>query len=69
MKCHISYIRLEPNTIVGEELVVTYRYSTFDVQQMDAFEKTIRETIGSGITAEYGERETDDQTGTGDKGT
>lgn len=52
MKCFTSYQRLNPDTINGETLVVTQRYTTFDTQEMDAFENSLRATIGSGIVAE-----------------
>lgn len=54
MKCFTSYARLNADTINGETLVVTSRYTTFDIQEMDAFEKNlVRKTIGSGVMTEF----------------
>lgn len=52
MKCFTSYQRLNADTISGEMLVVTQRYTTFDKQEMDAFEESIKQTIGSGVVTE-----------------
>lgn len=52
MKCFTSYQRLTADTISGEMLVVTQRYTTFDKQEMDAFEESIKQTIGSGVVTE-----------------
>ena len=54
MKCFTSYARFNADTINGETLVVTSRYTTFDTQEMDAFENEyIRKTIGSGVMTEF----------------
>ena len=53
MKCFTSYQRQNPDTICGETLVVTYRFSTFDVDEMNAFENDVREQIGSGRMTEF----------------
>lgn len=52
MKCFTSYQRLTADTISGEMLVVSTRYSTFDKQEMDAFEETVKQTIGCGVVTE-----------------
>lgn len=54
MKCFTSYARRDADTINGETLVVTSRYTTFDSMEMDAFEDgVIRPTIGSGVMTEF----------------
>lgn len=52
MKCFISYQRCNADTISGEILVVSTRYTTFDKQEMDTFEETIKQAIGSGVVTE-----------------
>ena len=53
MKCFTSYARFNADTINGETLVITQRYTTFDKQEMDAYEENIvRKTIGSGVITE-----------------
>lgn len=41
MKCFTSYARFNADTINGETLVVTQRYTTFDKQEMDAYENDV----------------------------
>lgn len=54
MKCFTSYARFNADTINGETLVVTQRYTTFDSIEMDAFEDgVIRPRIGSGVVTEF----------------
>lgn len=53
MKCFTSYQRLNADTINGETLVVTQRYTTFDKQVMDDLEESIRAAIGYGVMTEY----------------
>lgn len=54
MKCFTSYARFNADTINGETLVITQRYTTFDTQEMDAYEENIvRKTIGSGVMTEF----------------
>lgn len=54
MKCFTSYARFNADTINGEALVVTQRYTTFDKMEMDAYENdVIRPTIGSGVMTEF----------------
>ena len=52
MKCFTNYQRLNADTINGETLVVSTRYTTFDTEEMDAFEETLRRTIGYGVMTE-----------------
>lgn len=52
MKCFTSYQRLTADTISGEQIIVRIRYSTFDKQEMDTFEKIIKQAIGSGVVTE-----------------
>ena len=52
MKCFTSYSRFNADTINGETLVVSQRYTTFDKDEMDAFEESIRNTIGYGVMTE-----------------
>lgn len=59
MKCVTSYERRNPDTISGEILVITQRYTTFDTQEMDAFENSLNATIGSGIVAEVEPQESE----------
>lgn len=54
MKCFTSYQRFNADTINGETLVVTHRYTTFDTDEMDAYENNvIRPQIGSGVMMEF----------------
>ena len=53
MKCFTNYSRRNPDTINGEILVVTQKYTTFDSEEMNRFEKSIRQTIGSGVMSEF----------------
>lgn len=52
MKCFTSYQRLKPDTINGEVLVVSTQYTTFDIEEMNKFEESLRNTIGCGIMTE-----------------
>ncbi len=52
MKWFTSYERRNPDTVSGEVLIVTQRYTTFDVNEMDNFEEILRQTIGSGLMQE-----------------
>ena len=53
MKCFTSYARFNADTINGERLVITQTYTTFDTQEMDAYEDAIRAKIGSGVMTEF----------------
>ena len=54
MKCFTSYARFNADTINGETLIVTQRYTTFDTQEMDAYENdVIRPRVGSGVMMEF----------------
>ena len=52
MRSYTSYQRLVSDTIDGEILVVTTRYTTFDKAEMDVVEEIMRRTIGSGVMTE-----------------
>ena len=52
MKCFTSYKRCSADTINGESIIVSTRYSTFDKQEMDTFEGNLKQTIGSGVMTE-----------------
>ena len=63
MKCFTSYQRFNADTINGETLVVTQRYTTFDTQEMDAYENdVIRPRVGSGVMMEFEPQESEEQT-------
>ena len=49
MRCFTNYSRFNTDTINGETLVIFQRYTTFDKAEMDAFEESIRNTIGYGV--------------------
>ena len=53
MKCLISFERKEPDTIVGEKLVLKHTYTTFDKEEMDMLEKSFWDQYHSGIMAEF----------------
>ena len=53
MRCFISYRRDNADTINGETLIVSQRYSTFNKAEMDRLEDYLKSSIGCGITVEY----------------
>ena len=55
MKCFTSYTRYEPDTVNGHKLVISHIYTTFNQQEMDAWEKECKECIGSGIMTDFEE--------------
>ena len=62
MKCFTSYARFNPDTLNGETLIVTQRYTTFDKDEMDAYENNvIRPQIGSGVILEFEPQERSDK--------
>jgi hypothetical protein len=52
MKCFTQYTRGNPNTINGEQLIVTAIYSSFNKEEIDALEKKLSETIAFGVLAD-----------------
>ena len=61
MKCFTSYARFNPDTLNGETLIVTQRYTTFDKDEMDAYENNvIRPQIGSGVILEFEPQESEE---------
>ena len=59
MKCLTTYQRLNPDTVCGEIIIVTQRYTSFDVKEIDILEERFKKTIGSGIMSEYTIKEQD----------
>ena len=57
MKCLINYKRLQPDTIRGEALTITYYYTSFNSAEMDKFEADVKKDIKDGIIVDYGEYE------------
>lgn len=53
MKCFTSYRRVDADTINGEKLIVSTIYTTFDSEEMEKLEESIRNTIKSGVVIEY----------------
>ena len=53
MKCFISYQRANADTINGETLIVSQRYSTFDKAEMDRLEDYLKSSMGCGVSVEY----------------
>lgn len=48
MESMINYQRLNPDTVNGEMLVITITFSTFNYEEMNEFEKSIKEKLGYG---------------------
>lgn len=55
IKEHIAYRRLLPDTLNGEHIQLTFDYYSFSKEEMDELENQLREEIGSGISADFGE--------------
>lgn len=53
MKCLTTYQRLNPDTVCGEIIIVTQRYTSFEKKEIDILEERFKKTIGSGIRSEY----------------
>ena len=53
MKLLQTYQRYNADTINGETLVMTYRFTTFDVDEMNKFEEDMQEQIGGGRMYEF----------------
>ena len=49
MKVYVKYERKPGDTINGEMIVVTNIYSTFDVEEMNRYEKILKDNIGYGL--------------------
>ena len=43
--------RLEPDTFNGYQIKVTFRYSSFDKKEIDAFEKILKDELGELVIA------------------
>lgn len=59
MKCLTTYQRLNPDTVCGEIIIVTQRYTSFDAREIDILEERFKKTIGSAIMSEYTIKEQD----------
>ena len=59
MKCLTTYQRLNLDAVCGETIIVTQRYTSFDVREIDILEERFKKTIGSGIMSEYAIKEQD----------
>lgn len=57
MRVLTMYRRLDPTTLIGENIVVVTTYSSFNKEEIDALEKELEETIGSGVISESEEQE------------
>ena len=54
MKLQTTFRRLNPNTINGEQLVVTFHYYSYDKREIDLLEKDFREQLGDGTIVDLG---------------
>jgi len=58
MKLLIQYKRENPDTILGEKIIITQIYSSFDKEEIDKVEQYCKENIGDGLVTELkGEQE------------
>lgn len=57
MRVQTMYRRLDPDTVTGEQIVVVTTYSSFNKEEIDALEKELKETIGSGVIWESEEQD------------
>lgn len=46
----ISFKRLAPSTISGEQIAITYVYSSFDKSEIDKIEEYLRDSLGTCLT-------------------
>lgn len=49
MKQHICWRRLERDTVVGDKILVTYTFSSFDTAEIDKMETWCKEFIKEGL--------------------
>lgn len=49
MNCTIRYERLQPTTVCGESIKVTYLYSSYNKDEIDALEKKLEGSIGAAM--------------------
>jgi hypothetical protein len=56
MRILTMYRRLDPSTVTGEQIVVVITYSSFNKEEIDALEKELKKTIGSGVISESEEK-------------
>lgn len=47
MKETISFRRLTPDTINGEQIAITYTYSSFNKSEIDKIEEYLRNSLGT----------------------
>lgn len=52
MKIYTSYHRNEPNTVEGESLTLTIRYSSYDKREIDFMQSQLQAQCGSGTIAD-----------------
>lgn len=52
MKTHLTYKRMEPDTILGDKLVVEMVCSSHNTEEIDRLEEYYKETIGLGIVSD-----------------
>lgn len=52
MKCIAQYKREEPDTILGEKIIITQIYSSFNKEEIDKVEQYCKENIGDGLVTE-----------------
>ena len=55
MKIHVTYKRLEPDTVQGDKIELNVRYSSFNTKEIDELEQTLREQYKDGIIINTGE--------------
>ena len=46
----ISFKRLAPSTISGEQIAITYVYSSFNKGEIDKIEEYLRDSLGTCLT-------------------
>ena len=53
MKCYATWRREKPDTTSGEKIIMTQVFTSFDKQEIDKLEETLKETIKSGIFTDF----------------
>lgn len=53
MRTETTYKRLNPDTIHGDMIIIQTLYSSFDSEEIDALEDSLKNHIGAGIVNEY----------------
>ncbi len=52
MKQTMTYKRLNPTTVNGDIIQVSIVFSSFDTEEIDKLEKSLKDYIGSGLISE-----------------